>query len=131
VPVRVLIVDDQPRFRETARGVLHWRGYTVVGEAGCSATAIDAALRLQPDAVLLDTRLGDESGFEVAWELSRACPRAAILLVSNEDYSHYRERLRFCGARGFLLKSRLASVELAAFWPDPGGEDAAEAKVRR
>ena len=118
MPVRVLIVDDQPSFRELAREVLHRRGYTVVGEAGCSATAVAAALRLQPDAVLLDMRLGDESGFEVAWTLGRACPEAAILLVSNQDYGHCRERLRFCGARGFLLKSRLASVELAKYWPD-------------
>jgi DNA-binding NarL/FixJ family response regulator len=119
VPARVLIVDDQPSFRELAREVLHRRGYTVVGEAGCSATAIDAALRLQPDAVLLDLRLGDESGFEVAWALGSACPQAKVLLVSNQDYGHCRERLRFCGARGFLLKSQLASVDLAAFWPSP------------
>ena len=123
MPVRVLIVDDQPSFRGLAREVPHWRGYTVVGEAGCSATAIDAALRLEPDAVLLDMRLGDESGFDVAWELRRACPQAAVLLVSNRDYGHCRERLRFCGARGFLLKSRLASAELAAFWPNPDGTD--------
>ena len=122
MPVRVLIVDH-PSFRELARTVLHRRGYTVVGEAGCSATAIDAALRLQPDAVLLDMHLGDESGFQVAWEMSRACPQAAILLVSNQDYGHCRERLRFCGARGFLIKSRLASVELGAFWPNPDEED--------
>jgi DNA-binding NarL/FixJ family response regulator len=123
VPVRVLIVDDQPSFRELARELLHRQGYTVVGEAGCSASAIDAALRLQPDAVLLDVRLGDESGFQVAWELRRACAQAAVLLVSNKDYGHCRERLRFCGARGFLLKSRLASVELAAFWPNPDEAD--------
>ena len=123
MPVRVLIVDDQASFRELARMVLRRRGYTVVGEAGCSATAIDAAVRLQPDAVLLDMHLGDESGLEVAWKMSRAVPQAAILLVSNEDYGHCREHLRFCGARGFLIKSRLASVELAAFWPNPGGAD--------
>jgi DNA-binding NarL/FixJ family response regulator len=113
------VVDDQPSFRKLAREVLHQRGYTVVGEAGCSDTAVAAALQLQPDAVLLDMRLGDESGFEVAWMLGRACPQAAILLVSNQDYGHYSDRLRFCGARGFVLKSRLASVELAAYWPDP------------
>jgi DNA-binding NarL/FixJ family response regulator len=117
VPLRVLVVDDQPSFRKLAREVLQQRGYTVVGEAGCSATAIAAAQRLQPDAVLLDMRLGDESGFEVAWTLGRECPQAAILLMSNQDYGHYREHLRYCGACGFLLKSQLASVELADFWP--------------
>jgi DNA-binding NarL/FixJ family response regulator len=119
----VLIVDDQPSFREVARELLHWRGYTVVGEAASSATAIDAAVRLQPGAVLLDVRLGGESGFEVAWALGRACPEAAVLLVSNQDYGSCRERLRFCGARGFLLKSRLATAELATFWPDPDEAD--------
>jgi len=118
VPVRVLIVDDQPSFREIAREVLHRRGYTVVGEAACSATAIDAAERLQPDAVLLDVCLGEDSGFEVAWALRGACPDAAVLLVSNRDYGHCEDRLRFCGARGFLVKSRLASVDLSAVWPD-------------
>jgi DNA-binding NarL/FixJ family response regulator len=120
VPARVLIVDDQPVFRELAREVLQRRGYTVVGEAGCGGTALDAAHRLQPDAVLLDMRLGCECGFEVARELVRACPRTAILLVSNQDYGHCRELLRSSGARGFLLKSRLLSAELAGFWPDPG-----------
>jgi DNA-binding NarL/FixJ family response regulator len=117
VPVRVLVVDDQPSFRELAGKLLHRRGYIVVGEASCSASAIDAARRLEPDAVLLDVRLGDESGFEVAWALRQACPRAAVLLVSAQDFGHCREHLRSCGACGFLLKSRLVSVDLATFWP--------------
>jgi DNA-binding NarL/FixJ family response regulator len=115
----VLIIDDQPCFRDIAREVLDRRGYTVVGEAGCSSTAINAAVRLQPDAILLDMRLGHESGFDVACALGRACPRAAILLVSSHDYGEYDERLRVSGARGFLLKSRLASVDLADYWPNP------------
>ena len=119
VPVRVLIVDDHPAFRAAARELLHGRGYAVVGEAGCAASAVDAGLRLEPDAVLLDIRLGDASGFEVAWALGRACPRAAVLLVSSQDYGCCRERLRFSGACGFLLKSQLASVDLTEYWPAP------------
>ena len=118
-PFASSIVDDQPSFRDLAREVLHRRGYTVVGEAGCSDSALDAAHRLQPDAVLLDMRLGYECGFEVARELGRACPQTAILLVSNQDYGHCSERLRFCGARGFLLKSRLRASSSQAYWPDP------------
>lgn len=117
--VRVLIVDDHPGFREVARELLHRRGYAVVGEAGCAVSAVDAGLRLDPDAVLLDIRLGDESGFEVAWALHRACPRAAVLLVSGQDYGACSERLRFSGARGFLLKSSLASADLSVYWPIP------------
>jgi len=119
VPVRVLIVDDHPGFREAARGLLQRRGYAVVGEAGCAASAVDAGLQLEPDAILLDIRLGDDSGFEVARALGRACPRAAVLLVSSEDFGGCRDRMRFSGACGFLLKSRLASADLSEYWPVP------------
>jgi len=116
--VRVLIVDDHPAFRQAAHELLHRRGYAVVGEAGCAASAVEAGLRLEPDAVLLDIRLGDGSGFEVARALGRACPSAAVLLVSSQDYGCCRERLGLSGARGFLLKSRLASADLSEYWPE-------------
>jgi DNA-binding NarL/FixJ family response regulator len=119
--LRVLIVDDQAAFRSIARRVLEWRGYHVAGEADCAAAAMDSAMRLEPDAVLLDVGLGRTSGFEVAAALKQACPRAAVLLVSAYDYRDCAALLRGCGARGFLLKSELAHADLAGYWPAPGG----------
>jgi DNA-binding NarL/FixJ family response regulator len=116
MPARVLIVDDHSVFRRAARGLLERRGYTVVGEAGDAAAAVDAATRLQPDAVLLDVRLGEDDGFAVARALARACPGTAVLLVSSEDFGHHTEPVEGCGARGFVLKSQLAVADLAAFW---------------
>jgi two-component system, NarL family, nitrate/nitrite response regulator NarL len=113
---RVLIVDDHHAFREAARRLLEHRGYTVVGDAGDATTAVEAAMRLQPDAVLLDVRLGSDDGFAVAQALARACPGAAVLLVSSEDYRHHTERMEASGARGFVLKSQLAVADLAACW---------------
>lgn len=113
VPFRVLIVDDQQPFRWLARELLQLRGHAVVGEAGCGATAVEAATRLEPDAVLLDVRLGDECGFDVASDLRTAAPGAAVLLMSNQDFGECEERLRGCGACGFVLKSELATAELA------------------
>jgi DNA-binding NarL/FixJ family response regulator len=52
-PLRVLIIDDQPVFRRAARELLEARGYSVVGEAGCAAAALEGAKQLEPDAVLL------------------------------------------------------------------------------
>jgi two-component system nitrate/nitrite response regulator NarL len=112
----VLIVDDQPAFRELARRLLIERGYSVVGEAGCGSSALEAAALLRPDAVLLDVRLGEEDGFEVARELRHACPGAAVLLVSNADYGACAESLGAAGACGFVLKGRLASADLSAYW---------------
>jgi DNA-binding NarL/FixJ family response regulator len=113
---RVLIVDDQPAFREVARRLLERRGYTVVGEAGDAAAAVDMAGRRQPDAVLLDVHLGEQDGFAVAGALASACPGAAILLVSCEDVRQDPEHLAASGACGFLLKSHLAVADLAACW---------------
>lgn len=116
-PPRVLIVDDQPSFRGMARRVLEWRGYVVAGEAECADSAIAAAERLAPDAVLLDVCLGEACGFDVACTLTQARPELAVLLVSSIDYRECKPLLRDCGARGFVLKCDLACADLAAFWP--------------
>jgi DNA-binding NarL/FixJ family response regulator len=116
-PPRVLIVDDQPSFRGMARTVLEWRGYAVAGEADSAASAIAAAERLAPDAVLLDVCLGEDSGFDVACAMTEARPGLPVLLVSSLDYRNCHALLRTCGSCGFVLKSDLACVDLAAFWP--------------
>jgi DNA-binding NarL/FixJ family response regulator len=118
-PLRVLIVDDQPVFRRAARELLEARGYSVVGEAGCAAAALEGAEQLEPDAVLLDIRLGDESGHEVARALARFDPAPAVLLVSCTDPGD--EHARTSGARGFLLKGRLAVTDLTRYWSRPPG----------
>ena len=59
---RVLIVDDQPIFRQAARDLLEARGYSVVAEAECLASALEALGRAVPDAVLLDVRRGRRAG---------------------------------------------------------------------
>ena len=117
--VRVLIVDDQPYFRRVARELLAMRGYAVIGEASCAASALEAAQRLRPDAVLLDVRLGADDGHDVARELARLHPRPAVLMVSLTDHGDQDMRARGCGARGFLLKGMLASADLGRFWPPP------------
>ena len=65
----VLIVDDHPSFRASARRMLEADGYGVVGEAEDGAAALAAAEQLRPDLVLLDVRLPDIDGFEVARRL--------------------------------------------------------------
>ena len=119
MPVRVLIVDDHAEFRELARVLLSVKGFDVVGDAGCRASALEAAERLRPDAVLLDVGLGSDSGLDVARELSRACPRPAVLLVSNADVEADEDMLEIAGVQGFLFKWRLVRVDLGAYWPDP------------
>jgi DNA-binding NarL/FixJ family response regulator len=116
-PPRVMIVDDQLTFRQAARRLLEARGYDVVAEAECAASALEAVRRLEPHAVLLDVRLGDEDGFAVCGTLTRARPELAVLLASDTEFEHSEESIARSGARGFVRKSRLAHTDLAQFWP--------------
>ena len=72
MPTSVLIVDDHPSFRLSARRMLEADGYAVVGEAEDGAAAIAAVRELDPDLVLLDVQLPDLDGFEVAARLRAA-----------------------------------------------------------
>ena len=69
VAYRILIVDDHPSFRATARAVLSADGFEVVGEAEDGASALEAIERLRPDLVLLDVQLPDTDGFSIALEV--------------------------------------------------------------
>ena len=62
----VLIVDDQASFRHLARALLEADGFEVIGEAADGAAAVHAVNALAPDVVLLDVRLPDRSGIDVA-----------------------------------------------------------------
>jgi DNA-binding NarL/FixJ family response regulator len=115
-PLRLLIVDDHPAFRKAARRLLEARGYDVVAEADSGTRALDAVERLEPHAVLLDVRLGDEDGFAVCGQLTRARPELAVLLASDSDFEHCEEAIARSGARGFVRKSRLVQTDLAQFW---------------
>jgi len=117
---RVLVVDDQPDFRQAARLLLERRGYSVVAEAGCAATALDAVERFAPEAVLLDVRLGDDDGFDVCRKLTRARPGLAVVLTSTTDYDHCDGLVTSSGARGFISKARLLDTDFEQFWPRAG-----------
>jgi DNA-binding NarL/FixJ family response regulator len=110
---RVLVVDDHAGFRAVARDLLRARGYTVVAEADRESSALEALTRFAPDAVMLDVRLGDESGFDVARALMRVQPDLAVLLVSAEEADVQAARVRGCGARGFVSKRQLVRSDLA------------------
>jgi DNA-binding NarL/FixJ family response regulator len=112
---RVLLVDDAASFRAAARELLERRGYLIAGEADCAAAARRAVVELEPDAVLLDVRLPDANGFDLADELARARPDLAILLVSAEQLADARPPV--AAARAFVTKAQLATVDLARFWP--------------
>ena len=80
----VLIVDDHPSFRASARILLEAEGFDVVGEAEDGMSALEAVKRLRPDVVLLDVALPDIDGFDVAARLA-GHGGPAVVLVSSRD----------------------------------------------
>jgi DNA-binding NarL/FixJ family response regulator len=109
---RVLIVDDHASFRSIARRLLVAGGFEVVGEAADGAGAISASHALLPDVVLLDVRLPDLDGFQVARELARQARAPAVVLVSSRARADYGSRVEECGVRGFIAKADLSGGAL-------------------
>jgi DNA-binding NarL/FixJ family response regulator len=114
MPTSVLIVDDHPSFRLSARRMLEADGYAVVGEAEDGAGAIAAARELDPDLVLLDVQLPDIDGFEVAQRLRAAGDRTEIVLTSTRERSDFGDEIADSPASGFVTKGELSGAAIAA-----------------
>jgi DNA-binding NarL/FixJ family response regulator len=114
VATTLLIVDDHPSFRASARELLEAEGFDVVGEAEDGASALEAIDRLRPDVVLLDVQLPDMNGFDVATKVTANGSGSAIVLVSSRDGSDFGPLVLECGARGFIPKGELSGARLAA-----------------
>jgi DNA-binding NarL/FixJ family response regulator len=111
---RVLIVDDHPSFRATARALLQAEGYDVVGEAETGVSALKQAKDLEPDLVLLDVQLPDFDGFEVAARLTGNGSTIDVVLCSSRDGSDFGPLVSQSGARGFIAKAELSGAALKA-----------------
>jgi DNA-binding NarL/FixJ family response regulator len=110
----VLVVDDHPGFRATARTLLEAEGFTVLDEAADGTEALAKARALHPDVLLLDVQLPDLDGFEVARRLHSNGAAPAIVLVSSRDASDYGDLIAGCGARGFVPKGELSGSAVRA-----------------
>lgn len=111
---RVLIVDDHAGFRAAARRVLELEGFDVVGEAASGEAGVEAAAELAPELVLLDVRLPDADGFEVAARMTAGGDAPAVVLTSTRDGSDFGTLVESSGACAFVPKSELSGYALDA-----------------
>lgn len=111
----VLIVDDHPSFRASARAMLESEGFEVVGEVADGQAALEAVDRLRPQVVVLDVQLPDMTGFDVCAALeSRNGATPEIILVSSRDVLDYGEELVAAScACGFVPKDELSGERVA------------------
>jgi DNA-binding NarL/FixJ family response regulator len=108
----VLIADDHPAFRSSARALLEAAGYVVVGEAADAASARSQARTLTPQVLLLDIQLPDGDGISLAQEISAWRHPPRIVLISGREQSEFGSRLGASRACGFIPKAELSRSRL-------------------
>ncbi len=110
-----MIVDDHTLVREGTQAILAtYSDIDVVGVAGDAAEAERLLIESAPDVLLLDIRLPDASGVDVARFVRRARPDTAILVMTGYDDVAYVRTLFELGVRGYLRKTASSQQIVAA-----------------
>lgn len=104
-PIRVLIADDHPLFREgVAQSLGYQQDLVVVGQASTGEEAYDLAGELLPDVMLLDITMPGGGGLAAAAKIASAWPIIHIIMLTvSEDQDNLLKAMK-SGARGYILK---------------------------
>jgi DNA-binding NarL/FixJ family response regulator len=126
VPIRVLVVDDHPRFREALVRALSWTGgIEVAGIAEGGIAACGSAEELAPDVVVMDVSMPDLSGIDAMQRIHRLRPELPIVfLTARGDSGVHREALGAGGA-GYVTKGAPLAEIVAAIVSAAGRDEPA------
>ena len=112
--LRVVVADDQALVRVGFCGIIAATpGFTVVGEAGNGAEAVETARRTRPDVILMDVRMPVMDGIEATRRITASTDVRALILTTFDLDEYVFAALR-AGASGFLLKDTLPADLLTA-----------------
>jgi len=104
-PLRVLIVDDHPSFRSALSTALSMEaGIEVAGQAGGGEEACHQALRLHPDAIVMDLAMPDLDGIGAMRRIHAAAPGIPVVILTADADAGAERDARAAGAYGFLAK---------------------------
>lgn len=108
VPIRVLVVDDHPLFREGVAALLTGQSdVQVVAEASNGREAVDQFRRHRPDVTLMDLQMPEMNGVEAMIAIGEEFPSARIIVLTTYEGDVLVLRALRAGARAYLLKSLL------------------------
>jgi len=120
--VTVLVVDDQPPFRDAARAVLdRLSGFDLIGEADSGEAAIEQVAALRPDLVLMDINMGGIDGIEATMAITASNPLTKVVLLSTYDLADLPPSARTSGAVAYVNKDDFGGRVLRRLW-EAGGD---------
>ena len=115
MPFRILVADDHEVVRRGLCGLLGAQpDWEICGEASNGREAVEKALQLKPDVVILDVGMPMLNGLEATRQILKANPHIKILVLTLHDADQVVQEVLNAGARGFLLKSDAARDLVAA-----------------
>ncbi len=123
-PIRLLIADDHEVARRGVRALLEGSGIEVVGEVTSGPAAVDFALRLPLDVILMDIRMPEGDGLAALGRVKLERPNLAVVMFSNYDNPAFIARSVALGASGYLVKNCSGEKLIQTIKVAAGGENA-------
>jgi len=106
---KIVIADDHELVRDGIKARLEKQpGWTVCAETNNGRRAVELAIRMKPDIVVLDIGMPELNGIEAAQQIRKACPNTEVLIITLQDSDDQIRAVLAAGARGFILKTDAA-----------------------
>lgn len=113
--IRIILADDHTLFREPLKLFLESQpGLVVVGAAGSADEALQQAIVLQPDIVLLDITMPGQSGIAILPQLHASCPDTRVIIVTDHAEASYLRSALAASSVGYVLKTSPTAALLEA-----------------
>ena len=108
--IRVLIADDHRLFSQALEAILATdERLDVAGHAADGAEAVQLALSLDPDVILMDIAMPNMDGFQATRQIRKQRPHACVLMLTGSNARTDVDRARAAGAAGYVTKDRIAA----------------------
>lgn len=120
--IRSMIADDHPQITSGLSFALESYGILQVAAVNDGALVVSTYLKIRPDVLVLDLRMGAVGGLDVARELLAIDPTAKIVFYSQFDQDHIVQEAYKIGGKGFVTKNRATSILVDAIKTVHSGE---------
>lgn len=105
MPITIGIADDHLLVIQGIRAMLDKSNFKIIFSANNGRELLENLESIQPDILLLDIQMPDQSGIELCREIRQRFPEVRVIALTNMDESHYVKQMIRNGARGYLLKN--------------------------